>query len=648
MNKVFRFKKHLAIMTFIVVAAAFCVILSAVAEKTPLPQEEGLITVSSGVQGTGLKTRAAGSGRYYIVFKNKPAITDENNVKSKGANIRHKFDLIPAYSAEIPNDTVLSSIKSDTNVAYVEEVSQVFAFADIIPWGVQAVNAPLVWDTVTGNGINVCVLDTGIDYTHPDLNDNYGGGYDFVNNDADPWDDHGHGTHCSGTIAAEANGFGVVGVAYNAALYSCKVLNQEGVGYSDDILAGIEWAVNNGMHIASLSLGGGGYSTIEERAYQAAYDAGLLIVCASGNDGVSVIDYPAKYVSNIAVGSVNQALVRSTFSQYGSELELVAPGEFVLSTVPVGTGSETSVTEGSTTYEADGMEYAAYTDDDGFTATAFYCGLGETPADFPAGVSGNIALIQRGNISFADKTTNAMNAGAIAVIIYNNLPGSFLGTLGTPGGWVPVVSMSNEDGETLRSLGTPTVTLIYKAGDYDYNQGTSMACPHVVGVAALVMEANDELTNVQVRDIMNGTAVDLGAAGWDPEYGYGLVNAEDAVEEAVNQEVYLFISAVKMDLVWLNKRHVRALAYVSIIDTNGDPVPGAVVYGEWGGCVSGEDKAETGNNGVAVLQSPIYDNAAQITPARPCFIVRIRDIYHLTIPYAPKLNKVKPGGRICL
>lgn len=647
MKNVFRFKKTPAIMTFIVIAAAFGILLSAAGEKTLTPKQEGLVTASNGVSGSDLRTTAAGSNRYYVKFKNQPTSTDESMIASKGATIRHKFNLISAYSVTIPNDTVLNSIKSESSVDYVEQVPVVEAVGQITPWGITAVKAPLVWDEVTGNGVKVCVVDTGIDYNHPDLDDNYLGGYDFVNEDADPWDDNGHGTHCAGIVAAEANGIGVIGVAYDAELYACKVLNAGGSGYADDVMAGVQWALDNGADIASLSLGGPSGGPTEEAFYQAVYDAGLLVVCATGNSGAGYILYPARYSSTIAVGSVGQEFVRSTFSQYGPEMELVAPGEYTLSTVPVGTGMESSVTEGSTTYEAAGMEYAGYTDADGITATAYYCNFGETPEDFPPGVNGNIALIQRGNISFADKTTNAMNAGAVAVIIYNNVPGIFLGTLGAPGSWVPVVSMSNADGETLRALGTPTVTLINKIGDYDYKQGTSMACPHVAGVAALVMEANDDLTNVEVRDIMNSTATDLGDPGWDQEYGYGLVNAEDAVEAATT-ETYLFLSSLKMALLGTSTHDWVAICTVKVIDTNGDPVPGAVVYGEWSGCVHGEDEDETDDNGVARLISPVYHADAQITPERPCFIINIVDIVHPTIPYAPELNIVRPYGRICI
>ncbi len=628
-------------------AVSFGIVLSASGGKVLSAKEEGLVNFPYEASEPVLKTAAADANRYYIVFKNKPTAVDENSIASKGAAIRHKFNLVSAYSAAIPDEIVLDSIKNDANVDYVEKVSEVRAFVELIPWGIEAVNAPLVWDTVTGNGVKVCVLDTGIDYNHPDLNDNYGGGYDFVNNDPDPWDDHGHGTHCAGTIAAEANGIGVIGVAYDVDIYSCKVLNHQGIGWSDDILAGIDWAVNNGMNIASMSLGGGGYSPIEEAAYQAAYDAGLLIVCASGNDGVAVISYPAKYASNIAVGSVDQNLVRSTFSNYGPELELVAPGEYVLSTERVGTGLESYVLEGVNAYEAPGMTFAGMTGADGITATAYYCNLGETPGDFPPEVNGNIALIQRGAISFAQKTTNAMNAGAIGVIIYNNQPGLFLGTLGAPGSWVPVVSMSNADGETLRNLGTPTVTLMLKVGDYGYRAGTSMACPHVAGAAALVMDANDSLTNVQVRDIMNSTAADLGAPGWDPEYGYGLIDAEAAVEEALSQQVYMFINSIRMKADKVNGG-VQVYAYVEIRNTEGNPVENATVYAEWAGDVPADILSQgiTNSRGIAELKAPFIPPHSLPEPKTITVTVIVIDVKHEVYIYDPELNVVPPEASI--
>ena len=643
MKKMSGFKRSLISTVFIVIAVAFGCLFSVSGENSLTPEEEGLMKTSS--QVTISKAAGESAERYYVVFKSTPVQSDVSMMTSKGAAIRHKFDLIPAYSVSIPNESVLNSIKSDSNVDFTEKVSRVTALEEIIPWGIEAINAPLVWDLVTGEGVKVCVVDTGIDYNHPELDDLYAGGYDFVNLDSDPWDDNGHGTHCAGTVAAESNGIGVIGAAYNATLYACKVLDEEGSGWSDDVLAGVQWAVNNGLDIASMSLGGPSGNPTEEAAYQAAYDAGLLIVCASGNDGIGSIDYPARYPSTIAVGSVNMDLNRSDFSQYGPELELVAPGEIVYSTVPLGTGYETSVTQASTSYQAISMEYSGLTDDDGITATLHYCNYGINPSDFPPGVNGNIALIQRGSISFAQKATNAMNAGAVAVIIYNNVPHIFLGTLGDPGAWVPVVSMSNADGEALRAMGTPTITFINIAGDYDYNGGTSMACPHVAGTAALVMEADSSLTNVEVRNIMNNTATDLGDPGWDQYYGYGLVNAQAAVEAAT--EVYSFIASIKMELVKVEPHRVKALAHVKVIDTTNHPVSGAIVYGTWSGCVQGDAKAETGNTGVATLESPSYDPYAQITPQRPCFIINIRGIKH-TIPYNPELNKVPPYGKICI
>jgi serine protease len=643
MQQVFRFKKEFTVMFFLVVAVIFGSLVSVSGFSTLTPEDEGLIT--SKMQSPVSKVSADGPDRYYVVFKNKTVSADESVVTSRGASIRHRFNRVSAFSITVPNESALNAIKNDPGVEYVEKVSKVTAIEEITPWGISAVHAPLVWNIVTGHGVGVCVVDSGIDYNHPDLDDLYAGGWDFVNNDNDPWDDFGHGTHCAGTVAAETNGLGVIGASYDVTLYAAKVLDDQGSGWSDDVMAGVQWAWDNGAQIASLSLGGPSGSPTEQAFYQSIYDDGLLVICASGNAGTGTIDYPARYSSTVCVGSVGMSLIRSTFSQYGPQMELVAPGEFVLSTVPLGTGYETYVVENGTPFESIGMTYAGYTDDDGITATAYYCNYGQTPADFPPGVNGNIALIQRGSISFADKVTNAMNAGAVAVIIYNNAPGLYYGTLGSPGTWVPAVSMSNADGETLRALGTPTVTYLHKIGDYDYKQGTSMATPHVSGVAALVMQANGTLTNVEVRELLNATATDLGDPGWDQYYGNGLVDAQAAIEEAIPD--VMFISSIRMELVRVDNLHVQALAHVKVVDFTEHPVSGATVYGVWSGCVQGRARAVTGNNGVATLRSPLFNPYTYLGSERPCFIINITDIRHGTLQYAPEMNKVPPYGRIC-
>jgi subtilisin family serine protease len=153
--------------------------------------------------------------------------------------------------------------------------------------------------------------------------------------------------------------------------------------------------------------------------------------------------------------------------------------------------------------------------------------------------AGQIVLCERGDISFADKVGNVMQGGGLAAAIYNNVEGDFGGTLGDEGDWIPAISLSQEDGLILKEsyLGTdvelenfaPSVGSGYEAWG-----GTSMATPHVSGVAALLWSANPKWTNVQIREAMVMTAMDLGEEGWDPYYGYGLVQAYDALQYLQN------------------------------------------------------------------------------------------------------------------
>lgn len=407
------------------------------------------------------------------------------------------------------------------------------------PWGVDAVRAPQVWTRTTGKAVRVAVLDTGIDSLHWELDGRYRGGYNFVARNGNPWDGHSHGTHVSGTIAAELNGSGLMGVAHEVELYALKVLSDAGSGSFADVYAAIDWCLQNRIHIASMSLGGRVYDATGELVFRNAFEAGLLSVAAAGNGvngiGTPQVNYPAAYQGVVAVGAIGQDLQRAAFSDFGPNIEVVAPGVDVRSTVPRGSGREGTVRFGNQTLVANPLEFAGLTTGAGRTGTSVFCGRGLSPADFPIEVNGNIALIERGDISFAEKVRNAQDAGAIGVIIYNNAAGNFSGTLGTPRDdvrnreWVPAVSLSQADGQTLASAGRPAISLFNLVSDFARFQGTSMATPHVSALAALIKAANYSLTNRQIRSVLQETATDLGAPSYDLEYGYGLVNAERAV-----------------------------------------------------------------------------------------------------------------------
>jgi subtilisin family serine protease len=264
-------------------------------------------------------------------------------------------------------------------------------------------------------------------------------------------------------------------------------------------------------------------SRTEENFYKSIRSAGVVVVAATGNDGATRVSYPAAYSVNVAVGAVDVNDVVATFSQRGKNIDITAPGVMVLSSVPNGTGSEASVTAGSE-YRAFGMEFAAHTN--GISGNLVSCGQGQA-GEFPAGVNGNIALIQRGTIDFVTKPTNAKNAGATAVIIYNNVAGDITGTLGAAGAHLPVVSVSQAAGTALLSQASGTV--LNKISSWDHYDGTSMATPHAAGVFALVWAANPTMTANAIETTIKNNCDDKGAAGYDTTYGYGRINADKAL-----------------------------------------------------------------------------------------------------------------------
>lgn len=195
--------------------------------------------------------------------------------------------------------------------------------------GARQINAPAAWDKTTGDsGVTIAILDTGLDMTHPDIADRWIPGADFVEGDGDPADDGGHGTRVTGIAAATGNNqTGVAGVDWQARIMPVKVLDNEGNGTWSTAAQGITFAADNGARVLNMSFSGTSDSETLHSAVQYAFAKGCVIVATSGNDGIELTKYPCSYPEVLAVGSANASEGVSSFSTYGSHLDVVAPGE---------------------------------------------------------------------------------------------------------------------------------------------------------------------------------------------------------------------------------------------------------------------------------------------------------------------------------
>ncbi|MHB1417818.1 MAG: S8 family peptidase, partial [Chloroflexota bacterium] len=191
------------------------------------------------------------------------------------------------------------------------------------------------WDVSNGSGVVVAIIDTGVAYEDydvykkaPDLASTaFVPGWDFVNGDAHPNDDYGHGTHVAGTIAQSTNnGLGVAGIAYGAQIMPLKVLDASGSGTDADVADAIKWAADHGARVANLSLGGPEPGTVLQDAINYAYDRGVVVVASAGNDNKGSVSYPAACDHTIAVGATRYDQARAPYSNYGQALDLAAPG----------------------------------------------------------------------------------------------------------------------------------------------------------------------------------------------------------------------------------------------------------------------------------------------------------------------------------
>lgn len=343
------------------------------------------------------------------------------DIETNGGVILEQIPALSAVRVYVPSgieNAFIVAMKSRPGVRYVERngiYKAVYTPNDPYwnyLWGMTIIQADDAWDIHKGStSVILAIIDTGIEYTHDDLSARYLAlGYDWVNNDNDPMDDNGHGTHCAGTAAAIMdNGIGVVGVA-QVSLMAEKVLSAGGTGAWDDLAQAITHAADAGANVISMSLGGYGYSSLVDDACQYAWNQGCILVGAAGNDNVSLLHYPAAFDTVIAVSATDRYDGKASYSNYGNWIELAAPG-------------------------GDGADY------------------------------------------------------------YD---------------WILSTYLDNW---------------------YAWAYGTSMAAPHVSGLAALVWSYEQSLTNLELREHLHDTSDDLGALGKDQYFGYGRINAYRALNE---------------------------------------------------------------------------------------------------------------------
>lgn len=306
---------------------------------------------------------SAASRKVIIGFHRAPAADEQNLVHRTRGRINRTHRQINAISAELPEEEIVR-LKKDPTVSYVVDNIKFRRIQPVQPlsvpspeyadsWGSQRIGALLAAERgFKGAGVKVAIIDSGIDYNHPDLKDNYRGGFNVVENNADPYDDDeiSHGTHVAGVIAARNNGTGVVGVAPEASLYAVKVFGANNTGGDmETIVAGIEWAIENGMDVINLSIGYSGdiYAVYPDffkplkDVCDKAQQAGIVLVAAAGNDNREIVSVPAAFDSVIAVSATDQTDQRALFlppyaSSYGAKVELASPGANIKSTVSGG------------------------------------------------------------------------------------------------------------------------------------------------------------------------------------------------------------------------------------------------------------------------------------------------------------------------
>ncbi|PWK13436.1 S8 family serine peptidase [Tumebacillus permanentifrigoris] len=321
--------------------AAFAVLASGI------PSMASAVTIHQPV----VKAEKAKAASDRILVKTKTGLVASDVAARHGltekktlGNSNWKVLNVPAGQAE----AFVAKLQNDADVEAVEldHVRTISATPNDPSYGSQyhltKIQANTAWDITKGStSRTIAIIDTGVDLNHADLKGKIVAGTDIVNGDSVAQDDHGHGTHCAGLAAAITNNAtNVAGVDWNAKIMPIKVLDSTGSGFDSDIDTAVYWAADHGANVISMSLGGAVFSQATQDAINYAYNKGLIIVAAAGNESTSAMSYPAAYNNVLSVASTTSTDAKSSFSNYGSWVDVAAPGSSILS-LKLGGGTTT-------------------------------------------------------------------------------------------------------------------------------------------------------------------------------------------------------------------------------------------------------------------------------------------------------------------
>lgn len=583
------------IIAIAVVAAAALVCGSAYAVVTPKAKSVDKVKAfgsgSSSAEGISVKKKTMVENEVLVSFRK--TVNYQNRLSALGRmNVTRVKELSSGNRMAVKiadGETVASAVarlKKDPTVESVQPNYIYHAFASIVndtsyssQWALRNSGQTIASPSYSANNpgtagkdmdftsayaavgsdaesVIVAVVDSGVKYDQEDLVDNMwdgssagfaNHGYDCVgSNDNDPMDMNGHGTHVAGIIAAAANnGKGVAGIGYNAKIMAVRVLDATGSGTTADIVEGINWAVAHGAKVINMSLGGSTYDAAFYNALAAARDAGVIVACAAGNDGLDIDStsnqsYPAEYdlANIITVGAVDQAYAAATFSNTGvNSVDIAAPGTNILSTWPGTNASYSStasdwsgsITSGTGWAGGTLVGYACFQNPTGWNGTATY-----TSGEYSCVYRNYGTVCQSADvvtISYVLNLSLAQYDRVHACVLNGTTPYCYLGAFAQYYSYSGGISTGGEyyteeyditsaakgsancmvsfwlkdDASTAASYGCRVVdpivnTLTYNTTSYNTIDGTSMATPYVAGLAALVKGFNPDYTWQDVRD----------------------------------------------------------------------------------------------------------------------------------------------------